>query len=242
MRDSLFTFIMRSAVLPVAIGSVRDQIGTSFTRFKPHDSLGPQSVLFDEPFALLSAANWFDRRLETTHTDLHGRREAFEDYLALYLSHALDSTTPLKEIFNFIETPPPWATLPANLVALSTPCSGTQCIWHPIEHSESESDSTSHPTNTPTPAVWAIRAKSAFETLEWLRDPRRVPFCSFELHSGSGIAFFVRLFDGVLLLVVVEAHIQIWSLTKGGDVAASAAAAAAKVLELPCTPSARLPN
>ncbi|TCD67476.1 hypothetical protein EIP91_012337 [Steccherinum ochraceum] len=160
-----------------------------------------------EPLPLLALQRWIQGKGYEQLAIHLGSRVAVKDsrsvtlevVVALHLLTVMNMTTPLKTLFNFVEPVPEWASSGAVILA-----------WHagtsPSE--ESYSSAAQHPwtgesTSNPTFALRPMGSGAHQESLDWLQNPKGIPFL---LPSGCGpdLMALARLHNGDVIWLAVQ--------------------------------------
>ncbi|KAL5521779.1 hypothetical protein ACEPAF_2527 [Sanghuangporus sanghuang] len=167
-----------------------------FARFVDSGGTG---AYVDEPIVLLAAAGHFDtvgvpldRSFQRAMDNAQGNKGYnFETSIAYYLACAFDDTMNLCDIFHFGGGAPDWARQPAELVSVVLDGNGLEANRF---HLQDYIGSTS---------AIGINCTSLQNTMEWLDDPTSV-MCFPDNLMGPDIIFFIRLFCGAILAVLVQ--------------------------------------
>lgn len=202
---------MRSA-LPVTLGNDEaTYVEYGFARFVDSET---KSVAVDEPLVLLAATHWINThhcsgykhfanriRLNDQHSN------GFENYLAFCIDMIFSQRRRLNEVFTFLGTPPDWSELEAELVALyeynhafniDSLDGGVDIEESPVRHFLFSGPSVTLGTN----------AKSPEETSDWLKHKTHSPICFPHDAMGPDLIFVLRLSDGSLIWVVLQAKLS----------------------------------
>jgi hypothetical protein len=181
--------------------SEKEWIELGFARFRtrPQDPCGEQIVV-DEPLIILAAAQYLNAH---TTFGLHnhvlnklnhaaGRGTHFEEFLAVYFAQAFGPTVCLCDLFYFGNDVPIWAESEGvELVAASRDRS-----FHITRHFCGDPVGTS--------SSLCCDLQHAADTVEWFRNPNTV-LCFPDIHLGPDIVFFLRLSDGSIICVIIQA-------------------------------------
>ncbi|KAL5477030.1 hypothetical protein ACEPAI_3217 [Sanghuangporus weigelae] len=175
---------------------LNDLVELGFARFVDYGGTG---AYVDEPIILLAAARHFDtvgvpldRYFQRAMDSAKGNKGYnFEISIAYYLTCAFDDKTNLCDIFRFGGGAPDWARKPAELV--SVVLSGNEIEANRF-HLQDYIGSTS---------AIGVNCTTVQKTMEWLDDPISV-VCFPDNLMGPDIIFFIRLFCGAILAVLVQ--------------------------------------
>ena len=191
---------MRS-VLPLTLG--KDEatyVEYGFARFVDSET---KSVAVDEPLVLLAATPWINKHHRSRYKhfaeqiqwqDPHSN--GFENYLAFCIDMIFSHRQKLNEVFTFLGTPPSWSDLEAELVALYKYNGDVDTV----EESTAQHFRFSGPSVT-----LGTNAKSLEETSHWLNHKTHSPICFPHFAMGPDLIFVLRLSDGSLIWVVLQA-------------------------------------
>jgi hypothetical protein len=203
-------YLMRS-VLPVTLG--KDEatyVEYGFARFVDSET---KSVAVDEPLVLLAATHWINTHHRTSYkhfakqihqNDQHSN--GFENYLAYSIDMIFSQRRRLNEVFAFLGTPPSWSNLEAELVTLYNynytcpTAGGVDLDVDTVEESTVQHFLFSGPSVT-----LGTNAKSLEETSHWLNHMNHSPICFPHSDMGPDLIFILRLSDGSLIWVVLQA-------------------------------------
>ena len=208
-------YLMRSA-LPVTLGNDEAMyVEYGFARFVDSET---KRVKVDEPLVLLAATRWinthhcssykhFAKQIQLNDQYSNG----FENYLAFCIDMIFSGRRRVNEVFAFLGTPPSWSELEAKLVALydynytfdAELDGGVDVEEGLVQHYLSSGPSVTLGTN----------AKSPEETFDWLKHKTHSPICFPHDAMGPDLIFVLRLSDGSLIWVVLQAK---YSLGKNG--------------------------
>lgn len=200
-------YLMRS-VLPVSLG--KDEatyVEYGFARFVDSET---KTVAVDEPLVLLAATQWINNhhgtryKLFAKQIHLHDpNSNGFENYIAFCIDMMFSSCRRLSDVFAFVGTPPDWSALDAELVALYTT---------PLD--VVEESSVRHYLFSGPSVTLGTNAKSLEETSSWLEHQTRSAICFPQVSMGPDLIFILRLSDGSLIWVVLQAK---YSVGKNGS-------------------------
>ena len=207
-------YLMRS-VLPRTLG--KDEatyVEYGFARFVDAET---KTVAVDEPLVLLAATRWINANHRTSYKFFAKQIEVqdrssngFENYIAFCIDMIFSSKRRLNEVFLFNGSTPSWCHLEAELVSLQriTCLDGDD---HIIEES-----SVSHFTSSGSSVNLGIDATtiSPEETSKWLEHRSHSPICFPHLSMGPDLLFILRLSDGSLIWVALQAK---YSAGKNGS-------------------------
>jgi hypothetical protein len=190
-------YLMR-ATLPITLGTDEETyVEYGFARFVDSET---KTVAVDEPLVLLAATHWINKNHSTNYKYFANRikvhdqlSNGFENYVAFCLDMAFMKKRPLSDVFSFVGTPPPWANLEAELVALYRNGRGA------IEESSVRFCASSGPSLT-----LGVNAKSPEETSAWLDSGCHAALCFPHNSMGPDIMFVLRLSDGSRIWVAVQ--------------------------------------
>jgi hypothetical protein len=194
-------YLMRS-VLPRTLG--KDEatyVEYGFARFVDSET---KSVAVDEPLVLLAATHWVNTHYCSSYKHvaehahlLDQHSNGFESYLAFCIDMIFSHRRRLNEVFAFLGTPPSWSDLDAELVALYKDNNGG---IDTVEESIVQNFLFSGPSVT-----LGTNAKSLEETSHWLNHKIHSPICFPHSAMGPDLIFVLRLSDGSLIWVVLQA-------------------------------------
>lgn len=199
-------YLMRS--VPVTLG--KDEaiyVEYGFARFVDSET---KTVAVDEPLVLLAASRWINHHHGTRYKffakQIHfhdPNSNGFENYMAFCIDMIFSNCRRVSDVFAFVGTPPAWSSLDAELVALHTTALNVieEC---PVRHYLFSGPSVTLGTN----------AKSLEETSSWLKHQSRSAICFPHASMGPDLIFILRLSDGSLIWVVLQAK---YSLGKNGS-------------------------
>lgn len=167
-----------------------------------------KAVVVDEPLVLLATTQWMNKNHRTSYDflkqnitshDPHGGSNCFENYLAYSLDLIFSKKRRLDDVFEFHGKVPIWATWEAEIVALYRPCTqGSDKVEvAAVSFSDSKAPSVTLGAN----------GREASGTKSWLdhADKMRPPFCFPHPRMGPDILFILRLSDGSLIWVALQA-------------------------------------
>ena len=201
-------YLMRS-VFPHTLG--KDEatyVEYGFARFVDAET---KTVAVDEPLVLLAATHWinanhrtnykfFAKQIETQDRCSNG----FENYIAFCIDMIFSSKRRLNEVFSFNNgssssssstvTTPTWYHLEAELVSLQ------RTVLDHIEESPVR-----HFTSSGSSVHLGIDSTSPEETSKWLEHRSHSPICFPHLSMGPDLMFVLRLSDGSLIWVALQA-------------------------------------
>jgi len=197
---------MRS-VLPVTLG--KDEatyVEYGFARFVDSET---KTVAVDEPLVLLSATRWINANHRTSYKffakqiHLHEpSSNGFENYIAFCIDMMFSYKRRVNEVFQFNGIAPRWSSLEAELVSLyRTDLNIVE--QNPVRHFLFQGPS----------VTLGVNAKSPEETSSWLGHRSHTPICFPHISMGPDLIFVLRLSDGSLIWVVLQAK---YSLGKNG--------------------------
>lgn len=189
---------MRS-VLPGSLGKDEAMyVEYGFARFVDAET---NTVAVDEPLVLLAAAHWIDANYRSSYKffakQIHVHdpwSNGFENYIAFCLNLAFSQRCRPDEVFSFSGTVPTWATGEAELVALHCTSLGDIEVCS-VRHSELSGPSLTLGTN----------AKTVEEMSAWLEHQSHAPMCFPHPSMGPDILFVLKLSDGSLVWVALQA-------------------------------------
>ena len=204
-------YLMRS-VLPRTLG--KDEatyVEYGFARFVDAET---KTVAVDEPLVLLAATRWINTNHRTSYKFFAKQIEVqdrssngFENYIAFCIDMIFSSKRRLNEVFLFNgSTTPSWYNLEAELVSLQR----TSAFEH-IEES-----SVCHFTSSGSSVNLGIDNTTSppEETSKWLEHHSHSPICFPHLSMGPDLLFILRLSDGSLIWVALQAK---YSTGKNGS-------------------------
>jgi len=190
-------YLMRS-VLPVTLG--KDEatyVEYGFARFVDSDT---KTVAVDEPLVLLAATHWINAHHQSSykffakHISFHdSSSNGFENYIAFCLDVVFSVKRRLNQVFSFNGAPPAWSNLDAELVSLHR--TDLDIEESAVRHSQFSGPSVTLGAN----------AKSPKETAEWLEHRSYSPICFPHISMGPDLIFVLRLSDGSLIWVALQA-------------------------------------
>lgn len=200
-------YLMRS-VLPGFLG--KDEatfVEYGFARFVDHET---KTVAVDEPLVLLAATHWINANHRTSYKffakqiHLHDpSSNGFENYMAFCIDMIFSQKRRIGDVFSFGSDPPTWVDLEAELVSLCRTDGGN------IEASSARHFQFCGPSVT-----LGTNAKSPEQTLAWLQHRLHPPICFPHVSMGPDLVFVLRLSDGSLIWVALQAK---YSLGKNGS-------------------------
>lgn len=200
-------YLMRS-MLPGSLG--KDEaiyVEYGFARFVDAET---RTVLVDEPLVLLAATHWINANHRSSYKYFAKRIQfhdscsnGFENYIAFCLNLAFSQRLRLNEIFSFCGPSPSWASQEAELVAL-----------HLTDIGEVEEGCVRHSEFFGPSATLGTNAKTTEETSAWLRNNSHAPLCFPHVAMGPDLLFVVKLADGSLIWVALQAK---YSIGKNGS-------------------------
>ncbi|KIM37392.1 hypothetical protein M413DRAFT_20297 [Hebeloma cylindrosporum] len=199
-------YLMRS-VLPVTLG--KDEatyVEYGFARFVDSET---KTVAVDESLVLLSATRWINANHRTSYKffakqiHLHDpSSNGFENYIAFCIDIIFSYKRRVNEVFQFNGIVPAWSSLEAELVSLyRTDLNIVE--QNPVRHFLFQGPS----------VTLGVNAKSPEETSHWLDHRSHTPICFPHISMGPDLIFILRLSDGSLIWVVLQAK---YSLGKNG--------------------------
>ncbi|KAL5514424.1 hypothetical protein ACEPAG_2512 [Sanghuangporus baumii] len=224
-RRALFTKILHTWLIlreHLVIGKrYNDLVELGFARFV---DAGNKDAVVDEPIVLLSAAHHFDKIgfmfddsfWEALDSNPSGtvKGDNFETSIAYYIACAFDNETKLSDIFHFGEDAPEWANKPAELVSNSLKGEVIEANrFHLLDYLASTS-------------ALGVKCRDVRKTMKWFENPSSV-MCFPDNNMGSDIVFFIRLWTGLIVAVLVQCE-----LGDQGKVGESASDAAVSSLDL----------
>ncbi|KAH9475550.1 hypothetical protein JR316_0012665 [Psilocybe cubensis] len=203
-------YLMRS-VLPLTLG--KDEaiyVEYGFARFVDSDT---KTVAVDEPLVLLAATGWINANHRTSYKyfakqiHLHDpSSNGFENYIAFCIDLLFSSRRRVNEVFHFsgigYGAAPAWSSLEAELVAL-----------HRTDLDTIEESAVRHSQFFGPSVTLGTNAKSPEDTSSWLGHNSYTPICFPHISMGPDLVFVLRLSDGSLIWVVLQAK---YSLGKNG--------------------------
>jgi hypothetical protein len=205
-------YLMRS-VLPRTLG--KDEatyVEYGFARFVDAET---KTVAVDEPLVLLAATRWINTNHRTNYKFFAKQIEVqdrssngFENYIAFCIDMIFSSKRRLNEVFSFNgSTIPSWCNLEAELVSLQR----TSTAFDHIEES-----SVCHFTSSGSSVNLGIdnTTSPTEETSKWLEHRSHSPICFPHLSMGPDLLFILRLSDGSLIWVALQAK---YSAGKNGS-------------------------
>ena len=200
-------YLMRS-VVPRTLG--KDEatyVEYGFARFVDAET---KTVAVDEPLVLLAAMRWIDANHRTSYKFFAKQIEVqdrssngFENYIAFCIDMIFSSKRRLNEVFSFNGSTPSWCNLEAELVSL-----------HRIAPEHIEESPVRHFTSSGSSVNLGINTVSPQETSKWLEHRLHSPICFPHLSMGPDLIFILRLSDGSLIWVVLQAK---YSTGKNGS-------------------------
>ncbi|KAJ3505936.1 hypothetical protein NLJ89_g7152 [Agrocybe chaxingu] len=204
-------YLMRS-VLPITLG--KDEatyVEYGFARFVDSET---KTVAVDEPLVLLAATHWTNANVRTTYKSFAKQIQVhepasngFENYVAFCLDMIFSYRRRLSDIFTFHGEIPAWSNLDAELVGL-----------HRTSLDQVETSTVRHFLFSGPSVTLGANAKSPEETSEWLDHRSPTPMCFPHISMGPDLIFVLRLSDGTLIWVVLQAK---YSLGKNGKLSRS---------------------
>ncbi|THH30844.1 hypothetical protein EUX98_g3346 [Antrodiella citrinella] len=161
----------------------------------------------DEPLALLSIAKWIEEEMSMSLTrfldfqlsmDNNDSPFVFEKAATVYLGHALNGseTSTLEQVSTFYTAVPEWAKLPAQLVAVTLDLTSGTHTFSTVKFGSSIHDLPS--------SQLGMKTNSTVQTIDWLRDPRGVPFLFPDNSYGPDSVVLVRLQDNTFVWIVTQ--------------------------------------
>ncbi|KAI5894151.1 uncharacterized protein SCHCODRAFT_02540355 [Schizophyllum commune H4-8] len=152
-------------------------------------------IAIDEPYLLVTCAHWF-RTSATDFLDLdylrlrlltdHPRHvaEFRSEVLAYLLARKFENKIALRDVFDFVGTPPSWANArTANLLLLHNTSKGRTCAR--VYHFTRESSGTT--------STLVTTAATSAELDNWLAHADATPFCILHRSSSISLLFTLRL-------------------------------------------------
>ncbi|KAF8635332.1 hypothetical protein AX15_000451 [Amanita polypyramis BW_CC] len=232
----LVTHYHMRSILPGPLGSdeslfveygfarIKHTEGEPSSRNRSKSKTIPMSAAIDEPLVLLAAHHWIDHhyissyKYFTRHIRMHcpsssdgsaAPSNGFENFIV----HCIDllfaiKPRRLKDVFEFYGRVPLWANLQAEVVSLyalpvtsSSPAGKTAAVIEQgiVKHGRFSGPSATLGTNAKTPAA----------TLEWLAHDLRAPICFPCTAMGPDVMFVLRLADGKLIWVALQAKLSV---------------------------------
>ena len=190
-------YLMRST-FPVTLGKDEEAyVEYGFARFVDSET---KTVAVDEPLVLLAATYWINRNYGTSYKhfakqiqDHNPLSNGFENYIAFCLDMALAKKPVIKDLFTFPGTPPTWAYMQAELVAL-----------HRIADDTIEISPVSHFGFSGPSLTLGVNAKSAEETSAWLNAHGHAAICFPHTSLGPDMLLVLKLDDGSMIWVAVQ--------------------------------------
>ncbi|CAA7263844.1 unnamed protein product [Cyclocybe aegerita] len=199
-------YLMRS-VLPITLG--KDEatyVEYGFARFVDSET---KTVAVDEPLVLLAATHWINANVRTTYKSFAKQIQVhepasngFENYVGFCLDMIFSYRRRLSDIFTFHGDVPAWGNLDAELVGL-----------HRTSLDRIETSTVRHFLFSGPSVTLGANAKSPEETSEWLHHQSPTPMCFPHISMGPDLIFVLRLSDGTMIWVVLQAK---YSLGKNG--------------------------
>jgi hypothetical protein len=191
----------------------KEWVEFGFARFP--DPQKSDQALVDEPLIILAATYHLNTCSSMGLSDrvlnglgqAKGRGTTFEEFVAVYLARAFGPDVSLSHVFDFGEDAPSWASLKGvKFVAFSS--NGDH---HIVDHALGPSSALS------------CDLANAEETVKWFRKPYTM-MCFPDKFLGPDLVFFIRLSNGMVLCVLVQAKFRSVShLTQGDQVKATSA-------------------
>ena len=191
-------YLMRS-VLPRTLG--KDEatyVEYGFARFVDAET---KTVAVDEPLVLLAATRWINANHRTSYKFFAKQIEVqdrgtngFENYIAFCIDMMFSSRRRLNEVFLFNGSIPSWCNLEAELVSLQRTA---------LDHVEESP--VRHFTSFGSSVNLGVDATSPEETSKWLEHRSHTPICFPHLSMGPDLIFILRLSDGSLIWVALQA-------------------------------------
>lgn len=191
-------YLMRS-VLPRTLG--KDEaayVEYGFARFVDAET---KTVAVDEPLVLLAATYWINTNHQKAYKFFANQIEVqdrssngFENYIAYCIDMLFSSKRRLNEVFLFSGSAPDWCNLEAELVSLQRTA---------LDHIEESP--VCHFTSSGSSVNLGIRTTSPEETSKWLEHRSHSPICFPHLSMGPDLMFILRLSDGSLIWVALQA-------------------------------------
>ncbi|KAL5476724.1 hypothetical protein ACEPAI_2910 [Sanghuangporus weigelae] len=173
-----------------------DLVELGFARFV---DAGEEDAVVDEPIVLLSAARHFDRigfslgdcfwdALDSIWTN---EGDDCKTCIAYYIACSFGNETKLSDIFHFGESAPEWADEPAELVSISLKGEVLEANrFHLLDYLAS------------TSAI-GVKCRDMQKTTKWFENPSSV-MCFPDNNMGPDIVFFIRLWTGLIVAVLVQ--------------------------------------
>lgn len=201
-------YLMRS-VLPGTLGKDETTfVEYGFARFVDAET---KTVAVDEPLVLLAATHWINANYRSSYKffakqiHIHDPvSNGFENYVAFCLNLVFSQKRRLDDVFSFSGTAPLWASQEVELVALHRTGQEGLIEQGSVRHSEFYGPS----------VTLGINAKTTEETSAWLNHLRQAPFCFPHGNMGPDLIFVLRMADGSLIWVVLQAK---YSYGKNGS-------------------------
>ncbi|KAF9552856.1 hypothetical protein CPC08DRAFT_822630 [Agrocybe pediades] len=195
-------YLMRS-VLPVTLGNDEaTYVEYGFARFLDSDTA---RVAVDEPLVLLAATRWINTHHQTSYKffskqiNSHDpKSNGFENYIAFCLDLVFSTKRKINQVFSFNGTPPAWSNLEAELVSL-----------HRTDLSVIEEGAVRHSQFSGPSVTLGANAKSPEETTQWLSHQSYAPICFPHISMGPDLLFVLRLSDGSLIWVALQAKYSV---------------------------------
>ena len=202
-------YFMRS-VLPRTLG--RDEatyVEYGFARFVDAET---KTIAVDEPLVLLAATRWINANHRTSYKffakqiEIQDRKSnGFENYIAFCIDMIFSSKQRLNEVFSFNgSNTPSWCNLEAELVSLQRTGLPDHIEESPVRHFTSSGSSVNLGIDTTSPE----------ETSQWLEHRSHSPICFPHVSMGPDLLFILRLSDGSLIWVALQAK---YSTGKNGS-------------------------
>ncbi|KAF8336739.1 hypothetical protein F5887DRAFT_986297 [Amanita rubescens] len=195
-------FVMRS----IYLGTLGDNdllwVENGFARLRKVPDKG---VVFDEPLVVAAANHWFSEKRYTFPyfrrniwtNDPKGTTNGFENFITYCLARifGVEDGQKLKHVFQFHGTEPKWADKRASLVSVCVSATGNKPQVNDVRFTE---------YSGPSPMLGTY-AKTQEETLQWLGHHSRTAFCFPCREMRPDIIFVLKLRNGRLLWVVLQA-------------------------------------
>jgi hypothetical protein len=175
-----------------------------FTSSETNSALAAAGVCHaraDEPLALLGGVSWLTGEESTRALFVDDALrmhpgEGFELVVAHYLTIAFGQLTPLSKVFDFAEgLEPRWTHARGRLVAANA-LGGGKFEFADVDFGGED---------RAVLACLGYRSRDRDATLKWLKDPGYTAFCFPDANMGPDMCFYLRLEDGEVISVFVQA-------------------------------------
>jgi hypothetical protein len=178
----------------------KQRVELGFARFYNRRDTSSEQAVVDESLLVLATTHQLATGITLGFLDLAmkalsdeaGPCPTFEEFVAVYLAQAFGPNVRLCDGFDFGKDIPVWALLEdVELVALSS-----DRDHHVVDHS------IDHMVGSPSPLCCSLT--EATETIKWFQKSYTM-MCFPDNHLAPDLVFFIRLSNGRVLCVIVQA-------------------------------------